>query len=554
MGVGTTTPSPPLINNNNQKSSSSSSSLATLSASSPPVLPTTLVNPITGKRRVQCAVCLKTFCDKGALKIHFSAVHLREMHKCTVQGCTMMFSSRRSRNRHSANPNPKLHSPYSRRKISPNDGRMSANSTGGGGGSGSGLSGLFGLSSPGIGGHDGGLNDILGDILSDQDNGSGGENDEDEQEIHTPPELSKVMLNKKPSNGLGNDRQNSNGFQQKLGYEEHVAPASTENTSPSLPRRQFVNNTNKRPGPGGVQNKLSIHSITSQLQKNRQNTVIPTSLDSPSSNKSSSGMYSPNGTPPPPNMFAPYLMNNMTSLMFNHNLRNFGVVGGVGGINNNSGNNSSPTAAAMSTRLPSPPNSSCSSSSSVSSPPPPSQRPSKQNGGVLQMQVPSSPETNQDEDDELVELVKKRNGDASRYQAYINALQHQARVAAAGGMMNGCSGSRKRKANNPVKVRYNSGSEEDNHVEDHQTASRFVGMASSGQLEITRNGSRRSDEDDCELMEEDMIDDDDVPVSLLNRVRVEIKDEEEEGDDGGRDDPEEEDERGMRYELGFHVF
>lgn len=78
-----------------------------------------------GKRRVQCSVCLKTFCDKGALKIHFSAVHLREMHKCTVAGCNMMFSSRRSRNRHSANPNPKLHSPHLRRRISPHDGRSS---------------------------------------------------------------------------------------------------------------------------------------------------------------------------------------------------------------------------------------------------------------------------------------------------------------------------------------------------------------------------------------------------------------------------------------------
>ncbi len=67
-----------------------------------------LVSP-NGKKRVQCHVCLKTFCDKGALKIHFSAVHLREMHKCTVGGCNMVFSSRRSRNRHSANPNPKLH-------------------------------------------------------------------------------------------------------------------------------------------------------------------------------------------------------------------------------------------------------------------------------------------------------------------------------------------------------------------------------------------------------------------------------------------------------------
>ncbi|GBP85176.1 Protein disconnected [Eumeta japonica] len=86
-------------------------------------LGTHFINPTTGKKRVQCNVCLKTFCDKGALKIHFSAVHLREMHKCTVDGCSMMFSSRRSRNRHSANPNPKLHSPHLRRKISPHDGR-----------------------------------------------------------------------------------------------------------------------------------------------------------------------------------------------------------------------------------------------------------------------------------------------------------------------------------------------------------------------------------------------------------------------------------------------
>ncbi|XP_067637295.1 protein disconnected [Eurosta solidaginis] len=91
---------------------------------SPPVnLAAQFINPMTGKKRVQCSICLKTFCDKGALKIHFSAVHLREMHKCTVEGCNMVFSSRRSRNRHSANPNPKLHSPHIRRKISPHDGR-----------------------------------------------------------------------------------------------------------------------------------------------------------------------------------------------------------------------------------------------------------------------------------------------------------------------------------------------------------------------------------------------------------------------------------------------
>jgi len=89
----------------------------------PEELATSFISPTTGKKRVQCNVCMKTFCDKGALKIHFSAVHLREMHKCTVGGCTMMFSSRRSRNRHSSNPNPKLHTPQVKRKISSNDGR-----------------------------------------------------------------------------------------------------------------------------------------------------------------------------------------------------------------------------------------------------------------------------------------------------------------------------------------------------------------------------------------------------------------------------------------------
>ncbi|XP_013419142.1 zinc finger protein basonuclin-2 isoform X3 [Lingula anatina] len=76
----------------------------------------TLISP-SGKKRVLCTACNKTFCDKGALKIHYSAVHLKEMHKCTVDGCNMMFSSRRSRNRHSANPNPKLHMPQKPRKM-----------------------------------------------------------------------------------------------------------------------------------------------------------------------------------------------------------------------------------------------------------------------------------------------------------------------------------------------------------------------------------------------------------------------------------------------------
>ena len=93
----------------------------------------TLISP-TGKKRVLCTACHKTFCDKGALKIHYSAVHLKEMHRCTVDGCTMMFSSRRSRNRHSANPNPKLHMPQTVRRKLPDNGIA-----GMGGGSGSGI-------------------------------------------------------------------------------------------------------------------------------------------------------------------------------------------------------------------------------------------------------------------------------------------------------------------------------------------------------------------------------------------------------------------------------
>ena len=45
----------------------------------------------------------------GTLKIHYNAVHLKIKHRCTVAGCAMVFSSLRSRNRHSANPNPRLH-------------------------------------------------------------------------------------------------------------------------------------------------------------------------------------------------------------------------------------------------------------------------------------------------------------------------------------------------------------------------------------------------------------------------------------------------------------
>ncbi|XP_072555084.1 zinc finger protein basonuclin-2-like [Paramormyrops kingsleyae] len=66
------------------------------------------------KSRVCCNACGKTFYDKGTQKIHYNAVHLKIKHCCTIEGCNMVFSSLRSRNWHSANPNPRLHMPMLR--------------------------------------------------------------------------------------------------------------------------------------------------------------------------------------------------------------------------------------------------------------------------------------------------------------------------------------------------------------------------------------------------------------------------------------------------------
>ncbi|XP_036448149.1 zinc finger protein basonuclin-2-like [Colossoma macropomum] len=71
------------------------------------------------KGRVSCSACGKTFYDKGTLKIHYNAVHLKIKHRCTIEGCNMVFSSLRSRNRHSANPNPRLHTAALRNTNSP---------------------------------------------------------------------------------------------------------------------------------------------------------------------------------------------------------------------------------------------------------------------------------------------------------------------------------------------------------------------------------------------------------------------------------------------------
>ncbi|KAI3375822.1 hypothetical protein L3Q82_003750 [Scortum barcoo] len=53
----------------------------------------TSLSPTGGRKgRVCCGVCGKSFYDKGTLKIHYNAVHLKIKHRCTVAGCTMVFS------------------------------------------------------------------------------------------------------------------------------------------------------------------------------------------------------------------------------------------------------------------------------------------------------------------------------------------------------------------------------------------------------------------------------------------------------------------------------
>lgn len=76
---------------------------------SPSILPSSGGN---GAGSILCTICHKMYSNKGTLRVHYKTVHLREMHKCKVPGCNMMFSSVRSRNRHSQNPNLHKNAPY----------------------------------------------------------------------------------------------------------------------------------------------------------------------------------------------------------------------------------------------------------------------------------------------------------------------------------------------------------------------------------------------------------------------------------------------------------
>ncbi len=58
---------------------------------------------------VKCHICKQTFRDNLIMKEHYEKVHPKEMYHCTVSGCDKIFSTRKSRNRHSQNDNLHKH-------------------------------------------------------------------------------------------------------------------------------------------------------------------------------------------------------------------------------------------------------------------------------------------------------------------------------------------------------------------------------------------------------------------------------------------------------------
>lgn len=72
---------------------------------SPPPMPSTDGSGGT----VTCHICQDAFKDNLALKEHQERSHPKETYRCTVSGCDKIFSTRKSRNRHSQNENLHKH-------------------------------------------------------------------------------------------------------------------------------------------------------------------------------------------------------------------------------------------------------------------------------------------------------------------------------------------------------------------------------------------------------------------------------------------------------------
>lgn len=61
--------------------------------------------PLDRENPRRCTACGKVFQNHFGVKTHYQNVHLKLMHRCSVDGCNAAFPSKRSRDRHSANLN-----------------------------------------------------------------------------------------------------------------------------------------------------------------------------------------------------------------------------------------------------------------------------------------------------------------------------------------------------------------------------------------------------------------------------------------------------------------
>ena len=85
--------------NNNDSASESSPSKKEEELPIPDEIPVDKENPL------RCIECGTEFPNHFAVKTHYQDVHLKQLHKCTIDGCNAGFPSKRSRDRHSSNLN-----------------------------------------------------------------------------------------------------------------------------------------------------------------------------------------------------------------------------------------------------------------------------------------------------------------------------------------------------------------------------------------------------------------------------------------------------------------
>lgn len=94
-----------LSNNSDTENSMSDQQMAMMPVYRDASMVGSLEIPVDKENPRRCTACGKIFQNHFGVKTHYQNVHLKLMHKCTVEGCNAAFPSKRSRDRHSANLN-----------------------------------------------------------------------------------------------------------------------------------------------------------------------------------------------------------------------------------------------------------------------------------------------------------------------------------------------------------------------------------------------------------------------------------------------------------------